>query len=66
MGVQELYRVQQEEESITLGANVSLRRAIELFRYAAKSISGFHHLQDVADHWTVVASETIRNVSHPW
>lgn len=65
MGVQELYRVQEEEESITLGANVSLRRAIELFRYAATSISGFHHLQNVADHWSVVANETVRNVSHP-
>ncbi|KAK3874524.1 hypothetical protein Pcinc_020543 [Petrolisthes cinctipes] len=61
--VPELYTVQEAEQSITLGANVSLKRAIEMLRYTADTVvTGFHHLRDVADHWAVVANESVRNV----
>lgn len=60
--VPELYTVEENTGEITLGANVSLKRAIEVFEEAAGN-PGFQHLKELAKHWGVVANVAVRNVS---
>lgn len=59
--VPELYTVEENTGEITLGANVSLKRAIEVFEEAAGN-PGFQHLKELAKHWGVVANVAVRNV----
>ncbi|XP_063615205.1 uncharacterized protein LOC134788260 [Penaeus indicus] len=59
--VPEFHTVGESPGEVTLGANVSLKRAIEAFEQAAGN-SGFQHLQELAKHWRVVANVAVRNV----
>ncbi|XP_042871768.1 indole-3-acetaldehyde oxidase-like [Penaeus japonicus] len=59
--VPEFHIVQESAMEITLGASVSLKRAIEVFEQAAHN-PGFQHLQEVAKHWSNVANVAVRNV----
>ena len=61
-GVKELYQV-TTGQSLVLGANVSLTRAIAAFKSMAKSNSGFSHLEELAKHWSGIANIGVRNVS---
>lgn len=61
-GVEELYTTSLGVP-LQLGANVSLARAMEVFRHMAKAHHGFHYLEILADHWQVVANVAVRNVS---
>lgn len=60
-GVRELYDTEGSATSLTLGGSVSLVRAIEVFR-TAKFAEGFHYLENLANHWSVVANTATRNV----
>lgn len=60
-GVDELYTTSLGVP-LQLGANVSLARAMEVFRHMAKAQQGFHHLEVLADHWQVVANVAVRNI----
>lgn len=51
---------------LKLGANVSLARAMEIFKHMAEAQPGFKYLQVLADHWQVVANVAVRNVSIRW
>lgn len=62
-GVTELYTVSEREASLTLGAGINLTRAIQVFKRLAQTISGYHHLDNLAEHWSVVANVAVRNVS---
>lgn len=60
-GVKELYDIEGSEITLKLGGCVSLGRAIETFK-TAKFAEGFHYLESLANHWSVVANTATRNV----
>ncbi|KAK4325143.1 hypothetical protein Pmani_004297 [Petrolisthes manimaculis] len=65
VGIKELYstRVGSTSAPVVLGANVSLTRAIEVFRDAAlESPGAFAHLDVIANHWQFVANVSVRNI----
>ncbi|KAK4312005.1 hypothetical protein Pmani_016533 [Petrolisthes manimaculis] len=60
-GVRELYTI-QHGPPLVLGANVSIGQCIKVFGEVANSVSGYHHLNAIADHWNRVANVSVRNV----
>lgn len=52
---------------LELGARLSLTRCIEVFHQVAAGVggnpTGYHHLEEVARHWQLVANLAVRNVS---
>ncbi|KAK7082852.1 hypothetical protein SK128_018427, partial [Halocaridina rubra] len=60
-GVLDLYNV-SVGTPLSLGANVSLARAIEVFHHKAEQSSDYAHLKEVAKHWEYVANVSVRNV----
>ena len=63
--VTSLMEVSVSGAPVTIGARVGLTRCIELFRQVAtgpKSVPGYQHLEEIADHWQVVANLAVRNV----
>ncbi|KAK3885385.1 hypothetical protein Pcinc_010383 [Petrolisthes cinctipes] len=65
VGIKDLYstRVGSTSAPVVLGANVSLTRAIEVFRDAAlESPGAFAHLDIIAKHWQFVANVSVRNI----
>ncbi|XP_023247177.1 xanthine dehydrogenase-like [Copidosoma floridanum] len=59
--VLELHRVEKEKDILTLGANITLSTAKNLFsKYAQES--GFQYLKQMAGHIDLVASVPIRNI----
>ncbi|XP_063842770.1 uncharacterized protein LOC135090214 isoform X1 [Scylla paramamosain] len=60
-GVRELYAIQKTATSLMLGGSVSLGRAMEVFK-DVQFAEGFHYLESLASHWSVVANTATRNV----
>ncbi|XP_068204134.1 uncharacterized protein [Palaemon carinicauda] len=60
-GVKELYAVRLESPLI-LGANVSLTRCIEVFKYMGNNVSGYRYLKRIKHHWSQVANVSVRNI----
>lgn len=58
----ELHRIEKENNTLTLGANVTLSTVKSTFEKYADS-PGFKYLKGLADHIDLVASIPIRNVS---
>lgn len=50
-------------EPLTLGANVSLSRAIEVFQHVANAYPNYRYLDALVRHWKLVANVSVRNVS---
>ncbi|XP_076057313.1 uncharacterized protein LOC143034854 [Oratosquilla oratoria] len=59
--IKKLYHV-STKAPLVIGANVSLARVIEVFELTAKSWQGYQHLENLAQHWRVVANVAVRNV----
>ncbi|RXG55648.1 Indole-3-acetaldehyde oxidase [Armadillidium vulgare] len=47
---------------LTIGANVSIERCIDLFREVALNYEGYEYLNEIADHWAHIANLAIRKV----
>lgn len=60
-GVTELYAIQKSADSLKLGSCVSMGRAMEVFK-EVQFTEGFHYLESLASHWSVVANTATRNV----
>lgn len=63
-GVTELQKVSSTVAPLVIGCRVPLTRCIEVFRELAsgnKAVTGYSHLQEIADHWQVVANLAVRN-----
>ncbi|KAF2353566.1 CO dehydrogenase flavoprotein C-terminal [Trinorchestia longiramus] len=62
--VPEMQKVTQTSTSLKVGARVPLSTCIDAFRAAASgpsSLRGYAHLNQIADHWQVVANTAVRN-----
>lgn len=60
--IPELHRIEIGTD-ICLGGNVSLTEAMRVFSKVAKEKSEFRYLQEIFDHWDLVANVPVRNVS---
>ncbi|KAF6204371.1 hypothetical protein GE061_002712 [Apolygus lucorum] len=62
-GVPELHETQVSSEGITLGGNVNLTQAMELFRNVAKEQpSKFSYCKTLSDHIDLIANVPVRNI----
>ncbi|KAF2343841.1 Molybdopterin dehydrogenase FAD-binding, partial [Trinorchestia longiramus] len=62
--VPEMQKISLAKSPITIGARVSLNQCIDTFRSVAEgpaALSGYAHLQEIADHWQVIANLAVRN-----
>ncbi|XP_045620965.1 LOW QUALITY PROTEIN: uncharacterized protein [Procambarus clarkii] len=59
--VKELYSV-TTEPPLTMGANVSLNRVMEVFERVASSHQGYQYLTVLRSHWKLVANVAVRNI----
>nr|XP_053649189.1 uncharacterized protein LOC128700182 isoform X1 [Cherax quadricarinatus]XP_053649190.1 uncharacterized protein LOC128700182 isoform X1 [Cherax quadricarinatus]XP_053649191.1 uncharacterized protein LOC128700182 isoform X1 [Cherax quadricarinatus]XP_053649192.1 uncharacterized protein LOC128700182 isoform X1 [Cherax quadricarinatus] len=59
--VKELYSI-TIGSPLTMGANVSLSRVIEVFKHMAISYPGYQYLKTFQSHWELVANVSVRNI----
>ncbi|XP_066250724.1 xanthine dehydrogenase-like isoform X1 [Euwallacea similis] len=60
--IDELNEVKVSEDSLILGACVSLTRTMEVFRQASKDYPKFKHLEQAANHIDLIANVPVRNI----
>lgn len=60
--IPELHQIEISTE-ICLGGNVSLTEAMRVFSKIAKEKPEFKYLQEIYEHWDLVANVPVRNVS---
>lgn len=61
--IEELYIVEQTSTSLTIGSLVTLKDTLKLMKESV-SMDGFDYLNDLLEHFELVANVPVRNVSH--